>query len=398
VPPGRERFVEAVARDRASRAGRRGKPSSWSPRRVGLLAAAVLVVVLGAVLWIRPGHTVDVEVVGAPVASGGYVQTSTSPATLRFDDGTVMTLSPSSSGRVTERRARGARFSLEGGRVVAKVAKRPGGADYEIDAGPWVVRVTGTELDLAWDPDAGHMRLLLVEGAVVVTGPDAQEGVTVHAGQVLEIARGAGLRLASADAAPSTPSTPSTGSVTASAEAATEGAPSSPASEAASASPQASAAATKPSHTSWSERVAAGDFEGVLADAEARGIDATLASAPAGDLMALADAARYAGKSGVAAQALKAIRGRFAGTKAASTAAFLLGRMAEDGGNVDGALGLYETAMAEGSTFSGEALGRRMLLVKRTRGDAQARPLAERYLASYPKGGYAEAARALVDR
>lgn len=144
--------------------------------------------------------------------------------------------------------------------------------------------------------------------------------------------------------------------------------------------------------------MAAGDFEGVIADAESRGIDATLGSASVGDLMALADAARYGGKGSLASQSLKAVRSRFGGTKAASTAAFLLGRMAEDAGNTSSALGLYETCMAEGSTFSSEALGRRMLLVKRTRGDDAARPLADQYLTSYPKGPYADAARALSKR
>ncbi|HEX3597281.1 MAG TPA: FecR domain-containing protein, partial [Polyangiaceae bacterium] len=40
----------------------------------------------------------------------------------------------------------------------------------------------------------------------------------------------------------------------------------------------------------WAKRVASGDFHGVLADADAKGLSTTLAEAPLGDLVALADA------------------------------------------------------------------------------------------------------------
>lgn len=408
---GRARFVSTVARLRdedarhASSRARRA-PSIRFGRAISLLAAAAILV--AAVLFVatRSKSSVEFVVEGAPVASGGYVQTAPlGSATVRFSDGSVITLASSSAGRVIDRRPRGASFSLERGHALVHVAKRDGGADYVFDAGPYSVKVTGTRFDLGWDPATQAMRLDLEEGSVVVSGPEAESGVTMHAGQTIEVSPTKGLHLSSAATSALDPRTaigPSSSAVaeehasSPSADTPREGAPSAAADAASSASKLPAAREDTP-RRGWAERVAAGDFSGVLADADARGVDTVLGTASLGDLMALADAARYGGRSGLASQALKSVRARFAGTKAASTAAFLLGRMAEDGGNVDGALRLYETAMAEGSTFSAEALGHRMLLVKRTKGDSAARPLAEQYLKSYPRGPYADAARGLTD-
>src|SRR5205814_4745900 len=56
----------------------------------------------------------------------------------------------------------------------------------------------------------------------------------------------------------------------------------------------------------WSKRVAAGDFDGVLLDAEQLGIDTVLARSALPDLVALADAARYRARTEVARRALLA--------------------------------------------------------------------------------------------
>jgi hypothetical protein len=133
----------------------------------------------------------------------------------------------------------------------------------------------------------------------------------------------------------------------------------------------------------------------VLAEADNQGIDSTTSSASLEDLMALADAARYGGRGATSAQALRAVRQRFAGSKPASTAAFLLGRMAEDGGNAGSAIQLYDATISEGGAFAGEALGRKMLLVRSQSGASAARSLADQYLQIYPKGPYADAAKSI---
>jgi hypothetical protein len=146
----------------------------------------------------------------------------------------------------------------------------------------------------------------------------------------------------------------------------------------------------------WSKLVADGEFDRVIAEAQERGMHRVLSGAPLDDLVALSDAARYAGRGDLARSALLAMRDRFAASSAARTAAFLLGRLAE-GGSADSAIGWYDRYLAEspGGTFASEALGRKMLLL-RARSPAKARRLAEQYLGLFPKGAYAQVARDLL--
>jgi hypothetical protein len=153
------------------------------------------------------------------------------------------------------------------------------------------------------------------------------------------------------------------------------------------------------SKPSWTQRVASGDFRGVLADAEQRGLESTLGQAPLGDLVALADAARYAGRVDVAHRALSAQRERFTGSSAARTAAFLLGRLADTSESQPAAaIGWYDRYLAEspGGEFASEALGRKMVAVQRVSGPVSARPVAQDYLRRFPQGPYAAKARELT--
>ena len=74
----------------------------------------------------------------------------------------------------------------------------------------------------------------------------------------------------------------------------------------------------------------AGEFRGVIREARRRGIDEVMRRESPANLMALADAARYAGGSRLATRALTQVRGRFPDSSPAHRAAFLLGRLAED--------------------------------------------------------------------
>src|SRR5262249_34553322 len=117
------------------------------------------------------------------------------------------------------------------------------------------------------------------------------------------------------------------------------------------------------------------------------------------DRAALADAARYAGRTDIARRALLAQRARFAGTAEARDAAFLLGRIADDAlGRPSEAIGLYDAYLAEAphGPFAAEALGRKMMATKRTRGAEAARAVAAEYLPRFPKGAHAKTAQELA--
>jgi hypothetical protein len=149
----------------------------------------------------------------------------------------------------------------------------------------------------------------------------------------------------------------------------------------------------------WSGRVAKGDFAGVVADAERRGLDTAVAEASAAELAALADAARYTKRPQLALKVLLALRARFAGSDPAKDAAFFLGRLAETApGRPASALDWYDTYLREspGGLYASETLGREMTLLADS-APARARKVARAYLERFPQGPQAGLARSLLE-
>ncbi len=147
----------------------------------------------------------------------------------------------------------------------------------------------------------------------------------------------------------------------------------------------------------WTRLIGQGEFAAVVREAEQRGLDTVFASAPAAELTALADAARYLRRSELARQALLGLRARFAGTARAREAAFFLGRLAEQlPSSSAAAIAWYDTYLAESARgpYAGEALGRQLALLARS-DPARARELARAYLERFPHGAQAELARSL---
>jgi hypothetical protein len=153
------------------------------------------------------------------------------------------------------------------------------------------------------------------------------------------------------------------------------------------------------SHRGWSAALSENKAADVVADADRRGLAAVLERADSEDLWALANAARYAGRYPLARQALNAHRKRFPASDRSREAAFLLGRLHEGdpGGPVD-ALGWYDRYLAEarGGGAVSDALGRKMTLLERWNRRTEALAVARDYLRRFPRGTYANAARALV--
>jgi hypothetical protein len=260
---------------------------------------------------------------------------------------------------------------------------------WTIDAGPYAVRVTGTELLVAWAADAETLDVWMQSGTASVAGPVVGEGLALAAGQhvtarVREGSVQIDAALAPADSAPAPSTTASASDAVPTAPATSVEAPVAP-----------SAAVAAPS---WPKLVAAGDYARVLHDADAEGIAHAAGARPLPDLRALGDAARYGGRPDVSKRAYAAIRARFPASGEARTAAFLIGRVEEEQDHATaGALRWYDTYLAEAPAgpFAGDALGRKMVIVSRTQGRDAARPLADRYLQRFPAGPYAAAARDL---
>ncbi|MGK3997557.1 FecR domain-containing protein [Sorangium sp. So ce1024] len=142
-------------------------------------------------------------------------------------------------------------------------------------------------------------------------------------------------------------------------------------------------------------------YKDALAAAEREGFDALCAAVSAGDLHALGDVARLGGSTARAVQAFTALRGRFPGSPEAASAAFLLGRIAQDqGDDLAGAARWFTLYLTEhpGGAFAADAAGRLVEAEDRRGDEASARRAAERYLAAHPSGSHAAYARRLLAR
>jgi ferric-dicitrate binding protein FerR (iron transport regulator)/TolA-binding protein len=380
---GKERFLVAIA-ERPRFRHRRGLA-------VAMAAAALLCGVLA--LWLgRKPAPLEYQVMGSLTAQGDWlgVLPDRGSAQLRFSEGTELELGPGSKGRVAEVTADGARFELGAGRLHARVVHRPK-SRWVVAAGPYAIEVTGTAFDVRWSESGERLEVKLHDGSVIVRGPSLHDGIRLGAGQRLVAHGPSGKAELSSLFAPEAAAEKSTAE-----PALGPAAPAEPA-----APPAAGGSAPEPSAPrapSWSELVAAGKFRGVLDAARARGVDQTLASGSLTDLAALSDAARYAGEPGLARRGLLAQRKRFPSSAEARAAAFILGRMADDGGSPSEALGWYDRYLAEkpGGSFAAEASGRRLVaLVRLGRTDA-AREAAESYVKRYPRGAHAKYARELL--
>lgn len=384
---GLQRLEATLARRRAPRR------SAWTFR--SLAFAATLCASIGVFFFVVHQRPLTFEVTHGRVSEGGYIVSESSDAAVHFSDRSELGMEPGTRLRVSRLEIRGARMMLEGGLLHVHINPRPQ-ASWAIDAGPYVVHVTGTEFDLAWNVDAQTLDLHLHKGSVTVDGPLANGGIRMEAGQHL-VANASDESLSIVDerapkAAIDTPSPPSL----------EPGAPSTPEAAFTAASSGLGGARAHASggarDTAWSARVAHGDFDAVLASAEKRGLDRALAEAPLADLGALADAARYAHRPEVARRALAAQRTRFPGSVQARDAAFFLGGLEETQGDGSGAVDWYGTYLRESPTgaYASQALGRKMMLVQRLRGTDEARSIATDYLDRFHDGPYAPHARALL--
>ena len=368
------------------------------------VAAAVIAVGFATHRLLPPRQAVPLHYVleGATLGPGETIMAEpASPARLVFSDASQIRIAPAAKVSVLSLDAHGSRIALVDGDLDVQVQHRPD-TSWRFEAGPFTVRVRGTEFHLAYAAERGRLALQMVTGVVEVRGPSDDRVLTLRAGESLELFAGVGAKPMSASGVlPPVTTTPSAEPLPA------EVAPSLPeptSSRAAAAMPrhrmpQSERPGAASGSSAWAGLIAQGNFAGVVMDAERRGLDVTLASATAGELTALADAARYTRRNDLARQALLGLRARFPGSARASDAAFFLGRLAESPSSSSGAaVTWYETYLRESASgpYAGEALGREIALWARS-DRARARTAARSYLEKFPHGTQAELAKSLLE-
>ncbi|WP_437894375.1 FecR domain-containing protein [Sorangium sp. So ce124] len=371
-----------------------------SPLRAGALAlAAAAAVLLGVNVWQRGTRSdrLSYEVEGGAVQQDGSVQADTSSRPMvRFSDGTEVQLAEMARAHIVSVDEQGARVALDRGEVHARVVHRSE-AQWLFDAGPFLVTVTGTAFALSWAPEDERLDLRLENGAVIVSGPLSGKPIAVRAGQWLTLRQRTGEVLLrdlalqqGAEASPAPAPAPPD-------RAEEPGAAPVPDPPGTPAGPTAAALSAEP-RRDWAGKLAAGKLDAIVDEAQRRGLDVSLAESSNEELSVLADAARYTRRNDIARQALLAQRRRFPATQRGKEAAFLLGRLAEAQEGGAAALAWFETYLKEApqGAYASEALGRKMVIVQRLHGDAQAEAVARAYLSRFPGGTYAQAARALA--
>ena len=347
--------LDPGVRQRVLAAHAQGRPSAFpAPYRWALGGFATACAVVLAVLMLPQAPAApSFQVAGQNGAVGAWLTAEhAQPLPLRFSEGTRVLLGRGSRGRVSAVTRGGAHIELRRGSVDAEVAHLPG-ANWSFGAGPFEVTVTGTHLDVSWQPDTGKFELSVTSGSVLVKGPFIQGLQAVQAGQVCRVDVARGLMELGQMMAERTPSSEDTT------------APSTP-----SASPPTSAGESRPTSAAPPSAPRATSAEALLEAARA---------------------ARLAGRPDEERAALLACRKRAPGQPAAAQAAYLLGRASA----AAEAAQWFDTYLREqpGGLLAREAAGRLIESYRASGNNAAALAAASRYLARYPNGPHASLAR-----
>jgi len=397
TPAQRQGGLAKLSARLAARQRRRSPMFGWGLLGLGTGAAACALWLLlahgGAVLPSAIGYRAE----SGEILAGGYLRSFKDQGmTLRFSEGTKVELLPGARGRLVSVDGKGARMAIEEGPAWIQVTHRPG-AHWLVDAGPFLITVKGTVFVVSWDAHSEELDLRLQKGLVSVTGPLIENAISVRGGQRLVVnLPKKEVVLQELDGEPERPvatmASPTLAPLPEGVAANSDPAP-------ARAGQRSATRARARAPFGWAASLAAGEVDSILGDVERVGVKRSLVEASSEDLSALADAARYRRREDLARMALLAQRSRFADSRRARDAAFLLGRLEEahDVGRAK-ALEWYDLYLEDGPTgaYASEALGRKMITTQKLTGNAKARAVALDYLRRFPSGTYAGAARALL--
>ena len=336
----------------------------------------------------RPGASdVAFSVDGAPGKVGDFLPSPNDrPIELKFDEGTRAQLAPGTRGRVTAVSPYGADVVIEAGRAKLSVVPHAHNR-WLVHAGPFVVHVTGTKFEVAWDPVKDRFELELYEGKVTLSGCVFGENSPLAAGSRVEA--GCGLSLYRVSELPDPAKTQKPAATPAPSKAPPTTATTDPA--------EPEPEKTRPD---WLAMARGGRYDEAFRAAEAEGIDDLCAKTSAPNLLLLGDAARLSGHPAVARSIYLSTRSRFPATPSAASAAFYLGRLDLDDKHSTIArkwLLVYLDEAPDGP-LAAAALGRLLEIQIASHDRPRAIALAKQYLDRYPDGPHSAAAeRVLTD-
>ena len=372
-----EQRVRGTLRERSA-----ARRRSVGRLQVALSLAAVFAVVSAGVAYQLGRGAAPTAAVAVP--AGDWLSTTAGVAEERkFDDGSLVRLESDSSARVQFVQAKGGLVHLDRGAVKLKVHHRDG-STWRVAAGPYEVEAIGTEFVVDWVASRDKpLRVSVSEGTVAVRGPAFRGTRFVSAHQMVEVSSPENAATATEPVPVPVPvdSLSPEAATTDVAREETETTPSSP---------------RVRNEPTWRALEASGKYAEAVKAAERRGLSGVYQAGAADDLLALARAARFAGRMDVAREALTACRARFSGSQQAAMSAFLLGRSAS-GAQAAQWFSTYLKEQPAGA-LAREALGRLIEAYQAAGDRVSSRAAAERYLKSYPDGPHATLAREALHR
>lgn len=415
----------------------------WRPA-LGFAAACAAAV---AIVLSRPSAPGPV---GYRVDDGAELRATAEPIvasndqvrSLRFSDDSWIRLTPGSRAHVTELTATGASVTLDDGEATVYVRHRKE-TRWSVQAGPFLVRVTGTRFRVGWSASRESFELDVFEGSVEARGPKMEQRI-VRSGGNLRVAlrpdpAPAPARLDAeplpvappplppvhrrpdpathertgtpasyrppSPAPPVVPTVEQVGSSRAEPSKPEASTPETPEPQVLEQSqpdpePDPSSLALPPAPAAgptWEALFSEGEYERALSVLDPEQVEDAIWRADAKGLMELGAAARRSGDLR-AGHIYSAVRSRFPGTVEAANGAFILGRMEFHTGRLREAATWLETYLRErpNGRFAREAAGRLVEAYQQVGDESRARIAAERYLARYPDGPHAELARSVL--
>jgi TolA-binding protein len=274
---------------------------------------------------------------------------------------------------------------------------------WQLIAGPFAVRVTGTRFDLRWDSASQRFSITVQEGSVGVAGSIVGAERAVRAGETLvasvaesrfDLINGAQrLAVQAGEAAAAPPiDGPAFGDPGAAPAPSAQATPSGT-------EPSSVEAPGKDAAGGWRDLAKQGDLRPAFAAADAHGFQSVCDSATPAELLLLGDAARVSGRADRATEALFTLRRRFPRDPRRAAAAFALGKVAFDQRHAYAqAAEWFSTCVREqpNGPLVREAWGRQIEALRNSGDGAGAQRTAREYLTRYPDGPHADIARSVL--
>jgi ferric-dicitrate binding protein FerR (iron transport regulator) len=157
------------------------------PRLVAIATAVALLAAAVLLMGFRADQQLTFEVRGG-ATEGGVIEARRGEATVALSDGSSILAENRTRFSVDVLGRNAALTRLVSGKLHVRVAHNDD-TSYRVLAGPYEVRVVGTEFDMSWEPQSGALSISMSKGEVHLRSDDGKVR-TLKAGESLRLPGG----------------------------------------------------------------------------------------------------------------------------------------------------------------------------------------------------------------